>query len=128
MRVGSRSLTIIVAIFAAIALVATVYAAYVTSLNSYSTNISYTVNKLSPEYDYSCGQHIQGLYVILKNHGSKTVDDFSVSISSPLCKGAVPPLPQVLNASFAMKFYVYSTQTNGTISVSGNNTLIEIKF
>jgi hypothetical protein len=128
MRTLSRVLTIVL-IFVAISATGTAaYSYYTSTSNSYSPNLKIRYSKLAPQYDYSCLQPIQGIYVVLNNSGDKSIQDFSVSVSNPLCKGAVPPLPSQLKENASLDFYVYSTETNGTITVSGNNTLLLVKF
>ncbi len=128
MRLTGRALSLLVIIMAIVAVGSLVYAQVVVVGNAYDGSIKYTFSRLEPEYDYSCNQPVYGLYVSLWNNGSKTVSDFSVTISNPLCKGAVPPLPDILTQSQELNFYVYSSQANGTVTVSGNNTLVQIRF
>lgn len=128
MRSISRVLTIALVLLTVGAIGAVAYSYYTSSLYSYTPNLKYRISKLSPQYDYSCSQPIQGIYVILDNSGQKSIQGFVVSVSNPLCKAAVPPLPSLLDENASLKFYVYSTETNGTITVSGNNTLLLIKF
>lgn len=125
MQLG-RVLTILVVILA-LGFAATLIFTNLEAQNQYGA-LTYSVSKLSPEYDYSCDEPVYGLYVILSNNGSKAIADFSVSISNPLCKGAVPPLTNVLLPSQHLGLYLYSTQENGTLTVSGNNTMVEISF
>ena len=59
-------------------------------VNSYNSEISYQITKLPVAYDYSCGANDTGINVILTNKGMKAVTDFTVSVSNPVCAGAVP--------------------------------------
>lgn len=128
MKLLSRVLTIALVLFAIVATGAAAYSYFTSTIYSYTPSVKYSISKISPEYDYSCSQPIQGIYVILDNSGAKSIQGFAVSVSNPLCKGAVPPLPSQLGGNASLKFYVYSTETNGTITVRGNNTLLQIKF
>ncbi len=116
------------AIFAVLAIGSTALGVYTNTLDSYTSHITYSVTKLPAQYDYSCLQSIQGLYLVLTNNGDKTVSGFSVSVSNPLCKGALPPLPTLFDPGTTLKFYIYSTAMNGSITITGNNTLLVIKF
>ena len=96
--------------------------------NSYNSEISYSETKITPSYDYSCNEPVQGVYLVVSNNGQKSVDGFSVSVSSPLCAGSVPPLPNSLAPMAQIKFYVYSSKMNGTVTIQGNDTLLVVKF
>ncbi|HZW58550.1 MAG TPA: hypothetical protein VFF30_19850 [Nitrososphaerales archaeon] len=98
------------------------------AINSYNGEISFSATKISPSYDYSCDEPVQGIYLVISNDGPKAVSDFSVSISSPLCTGSVPTLPKILGPQSSIKFYIYSSKTNGTVTIQGNDTLLIVKF
>jgi hypothetical protein len=110
------------------ALLSVIYVQSYIAGNAYGASIKYTISRDQPGYDYSCDEPVYGIYVSLSNNGTKTVSYFSVAITNPLCAGSVPPLPSDLTQFQALKFYVYSTAPNGTVTISGNNTLVEIKF
>ncbi len=125
----NRILTITLAIVAIVAISLTVYIFEENVINSYNSEISYEITKLPIAYDYSCGANDTGINVVLTNKGTKVVADFSVSVSNPVCAGAVPAnLPSIFNQSSTLKFTVYSSDINGTITVTGNYTLVSISF
>ncbi|MGI0090185.1 MAG: hypothetical protein ACREBS_00605 [Nitrososphaerales archaeon] len=64
----------------------------------------------------------------MANTGNKSVNDVSVSITNPLCTGAVPPISNTFAAQQKKVMYLYTTAQNGTITLSGNNTLLLIRF
>lgn len=94
----------------------------------YRSNLKYSYTREVPTYDYSCAENVYGLYVILTNTGAKIVDNLSVSITNPLCVGSVPPLPASLDPNQTIKLYLYSDFQNGTVTISGNNTDLQIAF
>ena len=124
----SRILTITLAVVAIAAVSVTIYIAEENVINSYSSEISYQITKLPVAYDYTCDANNQEVNVVLTNKGTKVVADFSVSVTNPVCAGAVPELPSAFNQSSTLKFSVFSTNTNGTITVAGNYTLVSINF
>jgi hypothetical protein len=96
--------------------------------NEYQSYIKFSYSRLYLTYDYSCDQNVYGLYLTLTNAGSKMVSNFSVSVSNALCVGSVPPLPSTFYPSQSLKFYVYSADQNGTVSIMGNNTNLLVSF
>jgi hypothetical protein len=123
-----RFLTILV-VAAAVAALTLVYFEQMEGIQqSYNSEIGFSVSKEQGSFDYSCDQPFYGLYLKVSNEGSKVVSDFSISITNPLCKGAVPPLPSELLPSHSIAIYLYSTEQNGTVTISGNNTMIFLKF
>ncbi len=127
MQIG-RLLTLSVVIMGIVLVGSLIYVNYVTVENAYDGALKYSISKQPPGYDYSCDEPVYELYVTLSNNGTKTVSDFLVSVSNPLCKAAVPPLPTVFPPADQLKFYVFSSQENGTLTISGNNTLVQINF
>ena len=127
MQIG-KALTVLVAIMGVALVSSLVYVNYFAMQNAYGGYIKYTFSRLPASYDYSCDEPVYGLYIAISNNGTKSVSGFSVSISSPLCKGAIPVLSNALLPLQEIRFYVYSSQENGTITVSGNNTMISINF
>ena len=127
MQIG-RLLTFLVVIMGVALVGSLIYVNFVAVQNAYDGSIKYNVSKLPPGYDYSCDEPVYELYVVISNNGSKTVSDFAVSISNPLCKGAIPPLPGLFLPSQQIKFYAFSSVQNGTLTISGNNTMIQINF
>lgn len=98
------------------------------SNTNYKSNIKYDLSKGSQSFDYSCNEKVYSLFLVLKNTGSKLVQDLSISVTHGICKGAVPPIPSSLAPVQKISLYVYTYSPNGTITVSGNNTLVSIKF
>jgi hypothetical protein len=94
----------------------------------YQSEMRYSFTRIPLRYDYSCDEDVYGLYVNLSNNGSKMVQGLQASITNALCVGGTPPLPSVLKPNQSIQFYVYSTEQNGTLTVSGNNTDVFIRF
>ncbi len=124
----SNVLTIIVVVSAAIAVLGFVLGQIQFDQEQYQANIKFQFTRISLKYDYSCDENVYGLYVMLQNAGNKIVQNFEVSVTNALCVGSVPPLPSALGPGQSIKFYVYSTEPNGTVTVSGNNTDVYIRF
>ena len=125
----SRILTITVVIIGVIAVSLTIYIFEENALNAYGSRISYEITKLPVTYDYSCDTNSQQVEVFLTNTGTRTVSYFTVSVSNPVCVGAIPnTLPSVFNHSSTLTFMVSSMATNGTITIAGNYTLVTINF
>jgi len=124
----NRILTITLAVVAIVAISLTIYIVEVNVANSYSSEISYQITKHPVVYDYSCDTNDTQVNVVLTNHGTKTVTDFSVSVTNPACVGAVSPVPPTFNRSSTINFTVLSTSLNGTINIAGNYTLVSINF
>lgn len=121
-------LSIAVIVLAISAVSAIAYTQFQASRDNYNSKIQYSFIKTPVAYDYSCDENDYQIYFVIDNIGSKNVIDLSVSITNPLCEDAVPPLPASLNASSSLSFYVQSTQQNGTLTLSGNNTFVQISF
>jgi hypothetical protein len=96
--------------------------------DAYQSNIRYSFTRLYLNYDYSCDENVYGLYVDIINGGNKMVQNLSVSVTNELCVGSIPPLANALDAGQSIKFYIYTTEPNGTVSVTGNNTDLVIRF
>ena len=95
---------------------------------SYQNHLDYSVTKTILSYDYSCDQQVYGLNMVLSNNGSKLVNDLSVSLTNELCVGAIPPLPDSLAPHQQLTFDIYTTSVNGTITITGNNTVLLVRF
>ena len=124
----SNVLTVIVVVSAAIAVLGFALGQIQYDNEQYQANIEYQFSRISLRYDYSCDENVYGLYVTLRNNGDKIVQNLQVSVTNELCVGSIPPLPSTLNPGHPIKFYVYTTEPNGTITVSGNNTDVFIRF
>jgi hypothetical protein len=124
----SKILSIAVIILAIAAVSVLGYTQFLAMKNSYNSKIQVSFVKSPVAYDYSCNTNDYQIYFMIDNTGSKNVADLSVSISNPLCVGGIPSLPQTLNASSMLSFYAQSSAENGTLTISGNNTFVEIKF
>jgi hypothetical protein len=95
---------------------------------NYNSEIGLSISRERESFDYSCDKPVYGLYLKITNTGQKVVNDLSVSITNPICAGSVPPIiPQLLPLQ-SQGIYVYSTAQNGTLTISGNNTMIFLKF
>ena len=68
------------------------------------------------------------MHFVITNTGDENVVNLSASITDPLCVGGFPMLPPTLKASSTISFYVQTTTSNGTLSISGNNTFVQIRF
>jgi hypothetical protein len=111
-----------------IAISAFAYNQLIVSRNSYNSEIQYSVSRSPVVYDYSCDEYDYQIHFVIMNSGVKNVLDFSASITNPLCVGGNPILLRTLNASSTLSFYAQSTNPNGTLTISGNNTFVQIKF
>ncbi|SRR5579875_2814225 len=126
---SSRILTIAVVVLAIVAISGLAYNQYVTLRDSYNSEIKVSYFKSQPAYDYSCGSPDYQIYFTIANTGEKKVVDLSISLSNPLCVGSLPTsLPTALNASSTVSFVAQSTSANGTLTISGNNTFLQVKF
>lgn len=123
-----RLLTIVVIVLAAALIISLVYGQFVNSEYSYNSNVKYSFEKSPVSYDYSCQQNDYQLLFTIKNAGNKTVTDFSASISNPLCVGALPAIASQFNSSQTLTFFAQTTSENGTLTLSGNNTYVNIMF
>jgi len=124
----SNLLTILLVASAFVAVLVFALGQIQTNNDEYQSYIKYSTSKLSLGYDYSCDQSVYGLFVNLTNSGHKTIDNFQVSVTNELCVGGVPSLPVALNSGQSIQFYVYTTEQNGTLSITGNNTNLFIRF
>ena len=124
----SNVLTIIVVVSAALTVLGFALGQIQFDNEQYQANIQYQFTRISLRYDYSCDENVFGLYVALQNTGDKIVQNLQVSVTNELCVGSIPPLPSTLDSGQSIKFYVYSTEPNGTVTVSGNNTYVYIRF
>jgi hypothetical protein len=124
----SNVLTIIVVVSAALAVLGFALGQIQFDNEQYQADINYQFTRISLRYDYSCDENVFGLYVTLQNNGDKIVQNLQVGVTNELCVGSIPPLPGALNPGQSIKFYVYTTEPNGTITVSGNNTDVYIRF
>ncbi len=124
----SKILTIAVIILAVAAVSGIAYTQLLAMKNSYDSKIDVSYTKSPVVFDYGCNTNDYQIYFVIHNIGSKNVVDFSVSISNPLCVGGTPSLPQTLNASTTMSFEAQSTAENGTLTISGNNTFVQMNF
>ena len=123
-----RLLTVVLAVVMISALALIVFAQIGQEGNSYNRNVEYSISKQGGNYDYSCDEPFYSIFLRISNNGSKVLDNFSISVTNGLCKGAVPPLPGSLNPGQSLQIYLYTTEQNGTITLSGNNTLIYASF
>jgi hypothetical protein len=124
----SRILTIAVFVLGIAALVSITYAQFVANQNSYNREISITFSKSPAAFDFTCKTNDYQIYFVLKNLGSKAVTGLSISITNPLCEVAIPLLPKTLNASSSISFEAQTEVQNGTLTVSGNNTFVQVGF
>jgi hypothetical protein len=124
----SRILTIAVIALAIVAISSLIYSQSLITNNSYNSEIQVSFTKSPVAYDYSCGTNDYQIHFVIRNTGSKNVVGFSVSITSPLCAGSLPSIPDSLNASSTVAFYAQSSSENGTLTISGNNTLVQVNF
>ena len=95
---------------------------------NYGNKLRYSLERIQLRYDYSCDENVYGLYLVLNNSGAKSVSGLSVAMTNELCVGAIPPIPNTLSPNESLKIYLYSTESNGTITISGNNTELNIGF
>jgi hypothetical protein len=95
---------------------------------SYQSHLDYSVSKAILSYDYSCDQQVYSLNFLLSNNGSKLVNNLAISVTNPLCVGAVPPLPPALAPHQQLMLDLYTTSQNGTITVMGNDTVLLVRF
>ncbi|MDG6997449.1 MAG: hypothetical protein JRN52_16160 [Nitrososphaerota archaeon] len=123
-----RVLTALLVVVAIAALALVVSSQVEQARIEYNISIEYSLSKQGGNFDYSCDEPFYSVFLRVSNNGSKVVNDFTISISNGLCKGAVPPLPSSLNSGQSIQIYLYTTKQNGTITISGNNTLIYVNF
>ena len=96
--------------------------------DSYNSKIEVSFSKSPVVYDYSCRANDYEIYFVVSNVGPKKVVDLTFSITNPLCVGSIPALPKTLNASSTMSFYAQTTTENGILTISGNNTFMQVNF
>jgi hypothetical protein len=124
----SRILTIAVVVLGIVTAGAVIYSQYYAAQASYNSEITYSFAKSPESYDYSCDVEEYQIFFTIKNVGQKNVVDLSASITDPDCVGGTPDLPGSLNASSMISFFAQTTSVNGTLTFSGNNTFVAIKF
>jgi hypothetical protein len=124
----SKVLSILVVVLAVLAVSVIAYTQILLVRNSYNSKIEVSFSKSPVAYDYSCSSNDYQISFVIKNTGSKSVVGLSVSITNPDCNGGVPSLPPILNASSTISFDAQTTTENGTLSISGNNTFVQIRF
>ncbi|MDG6997508.1 MAG: hypothetical protein JRN15_00145 [Nitrososphaerota archaeon] len=124
----SKILTIAVFVLAASTASVVVYNQFQASRNSYNSEIRYSFSRSPFVYDFSCGENDYQIHFVISNAGEKNITNFSVSVTNPLCVGGNPILPHTLKGLSTVSFYIQTTSPNGTLTVSGNNTLVQVRF
>lgn len=124
----SKSLTILLFAFLAVTVSVISFNQFQVSKNSYNSEIEYSLSRSPVVYDYSCNENDYQIHFIITNVGEKNVANLAASVTNPLCLGGNPILAKTLNASSSFSFYVQSTNPNGTLTISGNNTSVEVRF
>jgi hypothetical protein len=124
----SRILTLFVICLGIVTVGALVYTQFFSIRDSYNPEIVYSFTKSPVTYDYSCEVNEYQVQFVIKNTGPKNVDDLSVSITNPDCEGSLPVFPSAFNSSSTLNFAAQTTAENGTLTVSGNNTFVQIMF
>lgn len=124
----SKFLTIALVILAIITVSVVSYNLIQSSKNSYNSEIKYSFSRSPLVYDFSCGENDYQIHFTITNIGEKNVEHISVTVTNPICVGGSPVVPASLNASSALDFYVQTTNPNGTLTISGNNTLVRVRF
>ena len=124
----SKILTIAVMVLAIITVLVVSYNLLEASKNSYNSQIESSFSRSPLVYDYSCGENDYQIHFTITNTGVKNVEHLSVTVTNPICVGGNPVVPASLNASSTLNFYVQTTNQNGTLTISGNNTLVQVKF
>jgi hypothetical protein len=123
-----KTLTLLLIVFAAIGVGLFVWNASNQSQLSYQDHLEYSLTKTKLGYDYSCDQNVYSLNLVVTNAGSKLLNDISVSVTNPLCVGAVPQPPNSLASGENLTMDVFTTTVNGTITITGNNTFLLVPF
>ena len=95
---------------------------------NYANNLKYSITASPIGFDYSCNERVYSVYLTLANAGNESVQHLSLSVTNGICEGAVPPIPSTLVPAQSLAIYLYSDVENGTVTVSGNNTFLTIKF
>lgn len=121
-------LTIVVVAGALLSLGGVILGQVLQTTPNYGSQLRYSLKRIQLRYDYSCDENVYGLYIVLNNSGPKTVSGLSITMTNELCVGAIPPIPNALTAQGSLKLSLYSTASNGTIMISGNNTQLNIAF
>lgn len=98
------------------------------SKSNYKDSIKYSLTENQIGFDYSCNERVYSLYLVLTNVGPKLIQNLSLSVTNGICEGAVPPIPPSLPPSRNISLYLYTNTQSGSVTVSGNNTLLTIKF
>lgn len=124
----SEILSIAVIILVAITVSVLSYNLVRASENSYNPEIKYSFSRSALIYDFSCSENDYQVHFTISNTGEKNVEQLSATVTNPLCVGGNPILPSSLNASSTLDFYVQTTTANGTLTISGNNTLVRVIF
>ena len=119
-------MTIAVIVFALVAI--SVESQMIITRENYGQSLRYSLAKTELGFDYSCDEPVYSLLLSLTNAGSKSVDNFLVSVTNPLCVGAVSQVPSVLASGQSLELEIYSVSLNGTVTVSGNHTMLLITF
>jgi hypothetical protein len=124
----SQMLTIVVVAGAVLALGGVILGQVLQNTPNYGSQLRYSLKRIQLRYDYSCDENVYGLYLVLNNTGPETVSGLSIAMTNELCVGAIPSIPNTLASQGSLKLYLYSTASNGTIMISGNNTQLIIAF
>lgn len=124
----SKVLTIAVFLLALVTVSLISYNLFQASRSSYNYEIKYSFSRFPFVYDYSCDENDYQIHFVITNSGQKNITNFSTSVTNPLCVGGNPMVPQTLRAFSTISFYIQSTSANGTLTVSGNNTFVQIMF
>ena len=98
------------------------------SKSNYKDSIKYSLTENQIGFDYSCNERVYSLYLVLTNDGPKLIQNLSISVTNGICEGAVPPIPTSLPPFRNVSLHLYTNTQRGSITVSGNNTLLTIKF
>ena len=117
-----------VLVLAVITVLVVGYEQFQISKRSYNSEIKYSFSRSPAVYDYSCNEYDYQMRFTFSNMGEKNVEHLSVTVTNPLCVGGNPILSTSLNASSMLGFYVQTTNPNGPLSITGNNTLVWVRF
>lgn len=101
---------------------------YQYAMESYQGNIVYSIQRMPVLYDYSCDENIYEIGLSVLNNGTKLVTGLSFSISNAICVGSVSNYSSTLDPRQSMTVDLYSSVQNGTITVTGNNTILLVHF
>ena len=117
-----------VLVLAVITVLVVGYEQFQISKRSYNSEIKYSFSRSPAVYDYSCNEYDYQMRFTFSNMGEKNVEHLSVTVTNPLCVGGNPILSTSLNASSTLGFYLQTTNPNGTLTITGNNTLVRVRF